>query len=300
MATPFVNHILNGLPEHDARLLELPRLRALKSLGNAQRPEAVADVLVDDDPRLIDLRREWTEIAAEQRTQDDGAREAHHLVGDVHRSSVRGNRLPFVRRLARRLRHHAGERRDTLPMECRLRDPALPQPELVFAGQQPIPDRHPQLLIERALVIIARVVLQHVTDIGGIGNEIASPRTDLEVDDVAEAARRAHEHTGGIASDRRQHAENRHSAWARWNHVWHDSAAPRSQCEPGTLFGRARLLGRGLSTEEELRHASSVAVRLVSRALSHNSCAVAELSDARHASNEGRQTEPHRAGAAYS
>ena len=130
-----------------------------------------------------------------------------------------GDRLPLVRRLARGLRHHTGQLGDALTMKGRLRDAALPQPEVVFAGQQAVADRHPQLLIERALVIVAGVVLQDVADIGGVGNEIASPRADLEVRDVAEAARRSHEDAGRIASDRRQHAEDRHAARARWQHT---------------------------------------------------------------------------------
>ena len=113
------------------------------------------------------------------------------------------------RGVSRRLGHHAGQRGDALTMKGRLRDAALPQPEVVFAGQQAVADRHPQLLVERALVIVAGVVLQDVADIGGVGDEIAAPRADLEVDDVAEAARGAHEDAGRIASDRRQHAEDR-------------------------------------------------------------------------------------------
>ena len=52
----------------------------------------------------------------------------------------------------------------------------------------------------------------------GIGDEVAAPRTDLEVDDVAVAACGVQEHAGRIASDRRQHAENRKPARTRRTH----------------------------------------------------------------------------------
>src|SRR5215203_6725135 len=147
MAPAFVDHVLNRASEDEPRLLELARLGALETFGDAQRPEAVPDVLVDDHPRLINLRGEWTEVAAKQRAQHHRAREAHHLLGDVHWPSVRRHRLPLVRGLTRRLCHDTGQPRDTLAMERWLRDATLPQPEVVFAGQQPIADRRAQLLI---------------------------------------------------------------------------------------------------------------------------------------------------------
>ena len=100
-------------------------------------------------------------------------------------------------------------------MKGGLRDAPLAQPEVVLARQQAVAERHPQLVVERTLVIVARVVLQDVTDVGGIGDEVAAPRTNLEVDDVAEAARGLHEDAGRIASDGRQHAEDRHAARPR-------------------------------------------------------------------------------------
>ena len=87
----------------------------------------------------------------------------------------------------------------------------LPQPEVVLARQQPVAEKHPQLVVERTLVIVARVVLQDMTDVVRVRDEIAAPRTDLEVGDVAEAAGGLHEHAGRIAPDGRQHAKERHS-----------------------------------------------------------------------------------------
>src|SRR6185369_13090475 len=117
------------------------------------------------------------------------------------------------------LSHHSREARDPLPMKRWLRDAALPQPEVVFAGQESVADRHPQFLIQRALVIVARVVLQDVPDVGGVGQQVPATRADLEVDDVAEAASGPHEDAGRIASDCQQHAEDRHPAWTWWQHI---------------------------------------------------------------------------------
>ena len=52
---------------------------------------------------------------------------------------------------------------------------------------RPLPSDSPQLVVERALVVVARVVLQDVTNVRGVRDEVATPRADLEVDDVAEA-----------------------------------------------------------------------------------------------------------------
>src|SRR5688572_9880806 len=110
-------------------------------------------------------------------------------------------------------------------MKGRLRDASLPQPEVALAGQQAVAERHPQSLIERTLVIVAGVVLQDVADVGGVGDEIASPRADLQIGDVAETAGRLDEHAGRIASDRWQHAEDRHTARAWWIHAQNHSRA---------------------------------------------------------------------------
>ena len=105
-------------------------------------------------------------------------------------------------------------------MKGGLRNAPLAQPEFVLARQQAVAERHPQLVVERTLVIVARVVLQDVTDIRGVRDEVATPRADLEVDDVAEATSRTHEHGRRIASDSRQHAEDRNPARARWKHTY--------------------------------------------------------------------------------
>ncbi len=114
-----------------------------------------------------------------------------------------------------RIGHHTGQRRDALAMKRRLRDAALPQPEVALAGQQAVAKQYPQFVVERALVIVARVVLQNVTNVGGIGHEVAVPRTDLEVDDLAVAASGVHEYGGRIPPHGGQHAKERHAARSR-------------------------------------------------------------------------------------
>ena len=106
-----------------------------------------------------------------------------------------------------------------LAMKGRLRDAPLAQPEFVLARQQAVAERHPQFVVERALVIVARVVLQDVANVRGVRDEVAASRADLEIDDVAELAGGAQEHAGRIASDRRQHAEDRKPARARWKRM---------------------------------------------------------------------------------
>ena len=101
-------------------------------------------------------------------------------------------------------------------MKGGLRDAPLAQPEFILARQQAVAERHPQLVVERTLVIVARVVLQDMTNVRGVRDEVATSRADLEVDDVAEATSGTHEHGRRIAPDRRQHAEDRKPARARW------------------------------------------------------------------------------------
>jgi hypothetical protein len=95
----------------------------------------------------------------------------------------------------------------------------LSQPEVVFAGQQTVAERHPQFVVERTLVVVARVVLEDVPDIGRIRDQKPASRRDLEVHDIAIATRRVEENAGRIAPHCGQHAEERHPARPRWEQV---------------------------------------------------------------------------------
>ena len=53
-------------------------------------------------------------------------------------------------------------------MEGRLGQAALAQPERVLAGQQSIADAVPETFVERALVIVAGIVLKDMFDVRGI------------------------------------------------------------------------------------------------------------------------------------
>src|SRR4249920_1421021 len=101
-------------------------------------------------------------------------------------------------------------------MEGGLRNAPLAQPEFILAREQAVAEQHSQLVVERALMVVARVVLQDMANVCGVRYEVATLRADPQVDDVAEATRSTHEHGRRIASDSRQHAEDRKPARARW------------------------------------------------------------------------------------
>ena len=64
---------------------------------------------------------------------------------------------------------------------------------------KPFPSDTLSLSVQRALVIVARVVLQDVPDVVGVRDEIAAPRSDSQIGDVAERARDVDEDRGWIA-----------------------------------------------------------------------------------------------------
>ena len=97
----------------------------------------------------------------------------------------------------------------------RLRNPPLAQPECILTRQQTVAERRAQLGVKRTLVVVARVVLQNMTDIPRVGDQEAAPRANLEVNDVAEATSRTHEDGCGIASQRRQYSDDRKPSRAR-------------------------------------------------------------------------------------
>src|SRR6516225_2236292 len=103
-------------------------------------------------------------------------------------------------------------------MKGGLGDTSLAQPEVALARQQPIAEKRPQLVVQRALAVVARVVLQDMTNILRVRDEVAASRTDLEVGDVTESQSGLHEDADRIASDGREHPEDRYPAGAWRTH----------------------------------------------------------------------------------
>jgi hypothetical protein len=169
---------------------------------------------------MVDVGRERTEIGTQEGTEHDGTRETHHLFSHIRRLPAQRDPLPLCGGLSCSVGHDAGQRGDALAVEGWLRDAPLPQPEFILARQQTVTERHPQLGVERTLVVIARVVLQDMPNIRGVRDEEATPRTDLEVDDVAVPTSSAHEHGRWIASQSWQHPEEWNPARARWKHTY--------------------------------------------------------------------------------
>ena len=101
-------------------------------------------------------------------------------------------------------------------MKRGLGDSTLAQPEFVLTRQQTVAERHPQFVVERTLVVVARVVLQDATHVRGVRNEVAVSRPDLEIGNVAEATRGSQEHADRIAPDCREHPDDRKPARSRW------------------------------------------------------------------------------------
>ena len=104
-------------------------------------------------------------------------------------------------------------------MKGRLGDAPLAEPEFALARQQAVAERHAQFVVERALVIVARVVLQDVANVGRVRDEVATPRANPEIHHIAETAGGAQEHLRRIASERRQHAEDGKPVRARWKRL---------------------------------------------------------------------------------
>jgi len=68
-------------------ILTSPVLADSEPVEEAERPETLANVLIEDRPGLVDRVREGTEVRSKEGTDDDRAREAHHFFGDIDRLS---------------------------------------------------------------------------------------------------------------------------------------------------------------------------------------------------------------------
>jgi len=99
-------------------------------------------------------------------------------------------------------------------MEGGLRETALAQPEGVLARQQPVAQVVAEPIVEWTLVIVARVVLQDVPDVGRIREEESVIRPGLQVNDLAITIGGCEKRADRIRAEARKHA--------------HDRVAPRS------------------------------------------------------------------------
>jgi hypothetical protein len=97
--------------------------------------------------------------------------------------------------------HGLGERRELLLVESRLRDPALPAPEVAFAGEQAVPEEQLQRLEELSLRVVPVVVDEDVSDRVGVREVKRLQRAERQADDVAELVEVPHLHAEGVAPE---------------------------------------------------------------------------------------------------
>src|SRR5262249_53756112 len=97
-------------------------------------------------------------------------------------------------------------------MECGLREAPLAQPERVLARQEAIAERVPETLVERALVVVASVVLQHVFDVGWVRKEESMIRAGLQMNEVAVSISGIEKRAYRIGAQLWQHTKDRITA----------------------------------------------------------------------------------------
>jgi hypothetical protein len=65
-------------------------------------------------------------------------------------------------------------------MKRRLSNSPLAQPESVLARQQSVAQKQSKLVVEGTLVVVARIVLQDMTNVLGVRDEVATARPILK------------------------------------------------------------------------------------------------------------------------
>jgi hypothetical protein len=103
-----------------------------------RRPERLADPLIDNRPRAVDDRCCLAKIGAEHRPHDNGVCQGHQLGDEIGRFTARRRTRPAIQCLDRAGDHRVRLGDEAPPVERRLRETALPQPEGVFTRQQAV------------------------------------------------------------------------------------------------------------------------------------------------------------------
>src|SRR5262245_36970198 len=97
-------------------------------------------------------------------------------------------------------------------MERWLRETPLPQPERVLARQEPVAEAVPEAIVERALVVVAGIVLQHMLDVRRIGEQKPVIGAGLQMNDIAVSIRGVEKRADRIGTELEQHTEDRITA----------------------------------------------------------------------------------------
>ena len=163
--------------------------------GKKQRAAKISADFEQQFQRLAHLVRIAGHIRVEQRLAHDLQRDAHHLLMDV--AFFAG---PPVFQRALRVAHH-GFRigGDARAVKRRLRQPPLPQPETVFAGQQSFAKKYFIGEQHAPFVKLARVRDQHILDVVRMIDKKTAERVIAHPGDVAVGSRAMREKSQWIA-----------------------------------------------------------------------------------------------------
>jgi hypothetical protein len=165
-----------------AAALEAPRHGDRKTLEQlAEREHAEVERSDRRAERFADLVRLAFDVRVEQRLADDGERVRRHLSRHVEPLAI----APLLRAPRGVRRHRLGVRRDSSAMEGGLREPALPEMQLVLAREQPFTEQHLGAFQAASLVEHPPVRDEHVADPIRIADEDHRLRRDADARDVA-------------------------------------------------------------------------------------------------------------------
>jgi hypothetical protein len=143
-------------------------------------------------------------------------------------------------------------------MECGLGKTPLPEPKRVLACQESIAEAVPEAIVERALVIVAGVVLENVLDVGRIAGEEAMVRAGLQVNEVAVSIRGVEKGSDGIRPQLRKDSENRISAGS-----WRIPACRRTSRAGHVKYSTGGSFVRARQSLKRLRRAEPCKARVI-------------------------------------
>src|SRR5262249_39985035 len=130
------------------------------------RVQMVRQLLADDREGVACRARVLMDIDAEERPGDDVEAETFHLLVDVDGSLPARGTLPILQKGTRPLDHERGEGCDAAPLECRLHEAPLSQPEFPVARDEAFAEKALHYPVVEALRAVDRVtILEHVLDV---------------------------------------------------------------------------------------------------------------------------------------
>jgi len=181
-----------------------------------RRVQMLRQCLAEDGEGVAGHPGVLMDVDSEERPGDDVEAETSHLVIDVDGSAEACGSVPVLQKGMCPLDHERSEGGDAAPMECRLHEAPLSQPERSIARDESFAKEALEHAVVEALLRVDRVtILEHMLHMIRLPHDQDVHDQEAKTDDIAVAVYERFEITQRVSPQTSQCRRNRDEGWTR-------------------------------------------------------------------------------------